>query len=356
MTTLSTNTKKLLLTTLILAFLQIIFANYILLPIKAVGAVPSDCQNITNTNPKHTRYCNPSCSSSNCIYYCPAYNNGAHIKVTSDFTDLIIKYKAPTHPIYITIPGTSIQNYEVNCSSRICTGEIRDTSHKIFKKGSVLTVIIRDREGYAIGYRLPDSNNNCGETNICSEIGGHYGQLNISDIVTPPSNDTILISKQCYGDSPIGDADFDFNDYAITIFGKPLPVVDKHPSCISLKQSTTNESQQKRSYKFKCSVKGNATGCKFVINNNKIITSKINDKNGCVIDYTFANSGNYNVVCYATNNKEEVTSDQCQQLVHIPTNTAGGILVPILATLTTGIFTFIVLNKKYRNIKVSIKI
>lgn len=319
--------------------------------IHAVGTAPQDCQQLTNINPRNAAYCNPSCSRTNCISYCPAYNNGAHVKVKNDFTDLVIKYKAPTHPIYITVPGTSIQNYEVNCSSNVCTGQINDTNHTVFKKGQILTIIIRDREGNAIGYRTPDSANNCGENNICSEIGGHYGSFNISDITIAPDKNHALISKQCYGDSPIGDADFDFNDYALTLFGKAIPDVEEDPICAELIPHGNATSQNSHSYKFVCSVKGNANSCKFKIGD-KIISSELNDPDGCVINYTFTKPGDYKVICYAVNDSKEATSDMCSHLIHIPEDTSGDIIIPITVATIAGITFFIkseklLLHKKF---------
>lgn len=327
---------KIFLVSLTAIFLVTIISTYKTSVIHAVGSVPQDCQQITNVNPRNAPYCNPSCSRTSCIFYCPAYKNGAHIKVKSDFTDLIIKYKAPTHPIYITVPGTSIQNYEANCSSKVCVGQIKDTSHTIFKKGQILTIIIRDREGNAIGYRAPDSANNCGENNICREDGGHYGTFNISDITTTPDKDHALISKQCYGDSPIGDSDFDFNDYALTLFGKPIPIVGKDPFCVKLTPHGNANSPTDHSYKFVCSVRGNVNACKFKIGN-KIITSKLNDPNGCVINYTFTKPGDYKVTCYAVNTNKEVTNGMCTQLIHIPEDTSGDIIIPVTVAVLTGL-------------------
>ncbi len=321
--------------------------------IKAIGQIPNNCLTLSNNNPRHTPYCNPSCTSNNCITYCKAGSAGAKILVTKDVKDIIIKYKAPTHPIQIVVPGTSINKY-VSCSGGACIGQVKDTSGKIFHKGDTLTIIVTDNEGYAIGFRAPDSNNICGENNICREDGGKYGNpeyyetFSIADIVNAP-NGYSMLSKQCYGDSPIGDSDFDFNDYALVVFGKPIngptptPTPTPTPPYLLLckdlvAQGNTGKDDKMRMYDFTCKVNKEADKCKLKVDG-KTLTANVNNNHECFFEYTFTKSGDYSVICYAVDSgsKYEVTSDNCKTLIHIPEDSAGGYIFPLIIAVSSAL-------------------
>ncbi len=287
--------------------------------IQAVGQVPSECVSTTNKNIKNTYYCNSACTRTSCISYCPSYSGYASIKVPFDMEKLQIKYKLQTRPVYIKVAGTNIAQW-VNCGSAGCTGVLTDTSGAKFKKGDVLKITVKDREGNAIGFRSPDANNICGENNICREDGGKNGNprtyktFSIADIVKP-STGYKLLSKECYGDTARGDSDFDFNDYALVVFGKPI--VKDVPKCVDLETQyvvggATNVVE------FVCKVQ-NADKCVFDING-KNVTADV--KNGtCKIGYKTTTEGKKPVVCYAVKGSEKKTSNACTKTFVITNNT-----------------------------------
>ena len=312
--------------------------------VRAVGQVPQECVLPTTNNPKGARYCNSKCQSKNCIAYCPAYSGYAKIKIPFDMKNLVVKFKGGTFPVYLTIKGTSIQNYEISCpGKKICYKQIKDTKGTKFKKGDILEIRIKDREGYAIGFRSPDKNLNCGENNICSEVGGKYGLLNIRDIVTPPLKTYRIVSKQCYGDSPIGDSDFDFNDYALVIFGEPIKVEpQEEPECIKLENTKISGGVEKLTTKFTCKVK-NADKCKLILGDGNTYSKTINSEGTCTSTHTYTKPGTYSAICYAvdTQKNKEVTNDSCKNTLTVKEkppieDTAGGFTIPILISLITS--------------------
>ncbi len=197
--------------------------------VAAVGQVPPEClqSSLSTANPRHDPACNPQCTSNNCITYCKGGSTGAKIEMPKRFTKYKIVYRVmgKLH-IYLTIPELNIKNRDLYCNDHTCSGVIYINGLQIAQNQSsnntkpTLTIKLSDHEGYELGFRAPSGNNMCGETNICSPIGGTYNAVSIANLVNTAKNGQYsIISKECWGDSPIGNADFDFNDNQIVISG-----------------------------------------------------------------------------------------------------------------------------------------
>ncbi len=336
--------------------------------VKAVGSVPAECISTTNANPKRAPYCNSQCKATNCIYYCPAYRGAASIKVPFDMTDIVVKVKAPTHPVWVTVAGTSIKNAVVDCSSSVCYATLKDTSKAVFKKGSVLKITMKDKEGYALGFRSPNSNNVCGENNICREDAGKNGNprtyetFSIANIISAPAGYK-LVSKQCYADSPIGDSDFDFNDYAVTIFGKPVekptptpsPTVipQDEPVCLGGEVKTIKGGVGSLTAEFTCKPK-NATDCELDFGDKtQKATTKVKN-NVCKFTHTYTKPGTYKPTCVAIDGTKRSTPKHCKDITVKKEpkveDTAGGFLIPAAVGSATAAGLAYLIRKKLADV------
>jgi len=336
---------------LITIFLFMALAILSMPNVSAVGSVPQECLTVSNANPKKAPTCNSSCTSTNCISYCASYKGSAAIKVPFDMTNIVVKVKAPVRPIYVTVQNTSIKNALVNSLYKT----LKDTSKAVFKKGETLRITIRDKEGYALGFRSPNSNNVCGENNICREDANKnnnpptYGTFSIADIIAPPTGYK-LVSKQCYADSPIGDSDFDFNDYAIVIFGEPVKVIPQdEPVCLGGKVTTIKGGVGSLTAEFVCEPK-NATHCELDFGDKSDKATTKVENNVCKFTHTYKKPGTYKPVCVAINGTKRSAPKSCTEITvakepHME-DTAGGFLVPTIIGVGATVGLAFLIKKK----------
>ena len=187
----------------------------------AVGQVPSECigSYLSTDNPK-TDHCNAACNRSDCITYCKNSPNGTKIKISGNVNKIKVVYKfGGNMGIHISIPELGIYNKNLDCYSGTCKNSF--TVKQFVPANSILTIYVTDRDGKSLGFRAPSNDNKCGEDNICSPVGGTYDSIDINDLLSIAHRDNFkIISKECWADTPIGDADFDFDDMQFIIAGK----------------------------------------------------------------------------------------------------------------------------------------
>jgi len=223
--------------TIITILMGIILSGVILFSITstvlAVGTVPSDCQSLSTTNPANDPTCNPSNQNTSCIQYCMARQSGARVIIPQAIGSLRISFKN-VHNLSLTIPELNINDLTLDCSGSNCVGHI-DINDISVNANTTITMILKESDGsYDLGYRTPNSNDQCGEDNIHRPAGGTYNTVTMTDTLTQATLDNTnytILSKQCWADPAIGNSDFDFNDFQIVLSGIPQEEPRPEPKC-----------------------------------------------------------------------------------------------------------------------------
>lgn len=156
------------------------------------GVPPAECKNPVNDAPN------------NSLLYCPG--NGGKFNTGVVGKGLHFRYQFGTTPVNVQVfvNNTLVINQTVSCPQNDCTSEISNANITLTATDEIKVAMINVGDGqYMKGWRGP-SGTLCGEA--------PFGTKDIGPLLGTVGTGEKILSVQCWADSPIQDADYDFND------------------------------------------------------------------------------------------------------------------------------------------------
>lgn len=167
---------------------------------------PVGCIAPTTSNPGNDPKCNDSGTGTNCLSYCGASSPGFSSNRAG--TGIAVIYYGGSS---FSLSGSTINNQQV-CSGSTCSGVVYDNNYQV-AQGQSIGLTVKSSTLNGLGWRSPNSNGECGEAiPATDEELPEYGLTSIAPVRALVPSGYTIVSEQCWGDEPVGDSDFDFND------------------------------------------------------------------------------------------------------------------------------------------------